>query len=707
MKPTGKLCPKALSPYAQALRQIALKGSVALGPTARETELKMYKDGVLPNDYRPPVQGKWDDTIERWAYAWQFPAEEDFLDEVELLKQDNEAMTQFLDFTERLLEAPPSALPGSGVGSEKYKLTGEPTQFLPPSQESGEDYEDLEKGLEEMSTKQKQVMPVEDFSLATNLPVAYLDDQSERSNASKELCALMENVGLEYTEEGLIVVVSALAVANHYKQCRALFDFICNVGLGPTAELYKCLMKYHTTNKDMNGSMALIEEMKEKGITPKIGNWHELMRCFYRGGDFPAVSQVVDNMKMYANIEPSEVTFALQLRALSKDSSQMNSLAESVQIFDQMENVNGFIASRPHYDALMRTLSSSPLPEMRLRCEELAKKMDLMGITWNGTTYLNLIRSAQVVGDVEGVEKYLALMRDNNVAVNSSHLSWCIQAHAQHIIRLNYDELKEKKADIVSLWLGHMDTCFGIYGLIVKRGWAVQVPLINALLRLCCQTTILCIEHCPESTLEIGKFEEQCNKIWNDTFDEWGQAKDAYSYECYIALLAHQQRIDEAEKLFQEAVLQEDIVPSRRTYECLIFMHLSSGEEGGAARALHYLEAMEKAAIPIRASLLKKIVRVNNASGYKRDMKRRARRIMQAREEYMAAKKEGVAFYTPSDITTTEDNKSDVLKPLPIPVNTTLAWWERWKKDTISKHELFDEENADGTPKGETFAEKK
>lgn len=74
--------------------------------------------------------------------------------------------------------------------------------------------------------------------------------------------------------------------------------------------------------------------------------------------------------------------------------------------------------------------------------------------------------------------------------------------------------------------------------------------------------------------------------------------------------------------------LDEDLVPSRRTYEQLILMHLASGEEGGASRALFYLDAMERCKVSIRASFLRKMVRINNSSNYKRDMKRRARRIM-------------------------------------------------------------------------------
>ncbi|KAF8286779.1 putative PPR repeat family [Trypanosoma cruzi] len=719
MLATAKCLPKALSPYAKALRHVALRGAVAFGPSAKEMELDMYRKGTLPPDYRPPVQGKWDDTIERWAYAWQFPAEEEQEDIVGAVERNSSGMQALLEFGNRLLQSPPSAQPHSGKYSKVYPpITDGPNNGLTGLISHSSNYEHLEQAVSELiisgdtESFLHDTMTAAELSARADVPVAYIDDNSELSNASKELACILEEFGLEYTEDGLITVISALSQQQYSSMSRAIFDFACTVGLGPSAELYKALMRHASRRGDVNESMALIEEMKAKGITPRIGNWHELMRAFHQANDYPAVSQIVDNMKMYANIEPNEVTFALQLKALAKDSSQINSLAESIQLFDQMENVYGFIASRPHYDAMMYHLSQSPKPEMRLRCEELAHKMELMGIVWNANTYLNLIRSAQVVGDISAVEKYLSKMRDDGIVVGITHLSWAIQAHAQSIIRLDYAAMREKSEDPLPIWLEHLETCFGIYELVVRRGWTMQLPFVNALLRLCCQTTMLAMEHSPDQTTTIGRFEEQSNKVWNQTFEEWHLKKDVYSYECYIALLAHQQRIDEAEKLFQEMVLKEDLTPSKRTYDCLIFMHLSSGEEGGTARALRYLEAMERAGIQIRPSLLKKIVRVNNAAGYKRDMKRRARRIMQAREEYFARKEQNIVFNEgapSSSVSSKADVDSEgnsVLTPLPISASSTLAWWEKWKRETASKHELFAEENTDGTPKGETFDEK-
>nr|CCC46483.1 conserved hypothetical protein, fragment [Trypanosoma vivax Y486] len=439
MLATKKQLTRALSPYAQALKHVAVRGAVAFGPSAKEMELDMYRRGVLPADYRPPAQGKWDDTIERWAYAWQFPAEEEEDDLVTGVERNTSGMRLLLEFGDRLVRSQPSAVPLSGKNSSLYPpvssaLTTAPVE-LPPTPQV---YKELEHDITELTRECGALECTQEIWTTTGptthvkIPLAFIDNGSEVSNASKQLAYVMENLGLEYAEDGLIIIIASLSRQGHRSIGRAIFNFVCAIGLGPSAELYRALMKDASRRGDVNEAMALIEEMKEKGITPRIGNWHELMYTFYRAKDYAAVSQIVDNMKMYANIEPNEVTFALQLKALSRDVSQLNSLPEAIQLFDQMENVYGFIASRPHYDAMMYHLSLSPVPEMRLRCEELAQKMQLMGIVWNANTYLNLIRSAQVVGDVLAVEKYLGKMRDDGLAANILHLSWAIQAHVQH-----------------------------------------------------------------------------------------------------------------------------------------------------------------------------------------------------------------------------------------------------------------------------------
>lgn len=752
----------ALSPYAQALKHVALRGgSGALGPSAREIEQKMYRLGALPADYKPPVQGKWDDTVERWAYAWQFPAlETETRGEADTRRiAASPAFLQLLDLARRLHTQPPSKVPGSARtagtaypavpsvgfvadpdGQQLPLLTGDDAASLQALGAEIRSFNDvaarastgdastevLAAGFEKEaeasgSIRAVTMMPAAQYAAEANLIEAYLDDGSESAAASKELGLLLEEgFQVTYEEDGLTMVLHALAADGKLAECRAVFAFIQSVGFAVSALMYDALMKGAAAAGDVNTSMAIIEEMKEHGVTPVRDNWHSLMVGFMKAKDYPAVQQIVDNMKAFANIEPSEETFALQLAALAKDKTRMSALAEAIQLFDQMENVYGYIAARPQYHALLHNLCQNPSPEKRQLLEQLGRKMELMGLVWDAQTYSYMIRAAQVVGDVDGVKKLFAKMRNERVGMTMEHLAWAVHGHAQAMLRADYIQMKQDQQQQqtgdgvvaatntpLEFMLGHMKIAFGIYELVLSRGWAVTLPFLNALLRICCEALWLCSTHAPDDTVALLKFEGQTAKIWEDSFTEHRLEKDDYSHELYITLLARQQRIDEAEKLFQQLVLHHDRTPSRRTYEALLFMHLASGEEGGAARALRYLEAMERAKIPIRTSLVRKIVKAHEAAGTRRDMKRRARRIMQAREEYMARKAEGVDMapkpYTPP----TEDaDGNKVMAPLPIASSSALAWWTKWKLESVSKHELFASERPDGLPKGEAFAEK-
>ena len=717
----------SLSPYAQALKHVALRGSAAFGPSAREIEHQMYRLGTLPADYKPPVQGKWDDTIERWAYAWQFPAiEED--DEKEVSKQitSSPQYPRLLDLARRLIAATPSKLPRSAStpGSVYPSIAAtfvEPVDPWSAKLLSADDEESLKalgdeirslstdlNGSSPAAPSQPPMMSSASYAASSNLIEAYLDDGSESSAASKELGLLLEEeFGLTYEEDGLTILLHALAIDGKISECRAIFSFIRSVGFTSSALMYDALMKSASIAGDVNTAMAVVEEMKEAGVTPIRENWHSLMVAFMKARDYPAVQQIVDNMKAYANIEPNEETFALQISALAKDKSKESSLAEAVQLFDQMENVYGYIAARPQYHALLHNLCQNPTPEKRLMCEQLGRKMEMMGIVWDSATFLYQIRAAQVTGDVAAVKKLFAKMRNEKVPMEITHLSWAVHAHMQAMIKADYVQMKQDEKDPLQFWLDNMSVAFGIYELILERGWAVNTLFVNALLRLCCEALWLCTQHKPEDAESLVQFEGQATKVWEESFTEHRLEKDEFTYEVYITLLARQHRVDEAEKLFQQLVLAQDKTPSRRTYEALLFMHLASGEEGGAARALRYLEAMERARIPIRTSLVRRIVKVHEEAGARRDMKRRARRIMEAREEYMARKAEGFDMSPKPYEPPTEDSEGNkILVPLPIKQDSALAWWTKWKRESISKHELFDSERADGLPRGEDFAEK-
>lgn len=817
---------RLLSPYAKALKHIALRGKGALGPTAREQEHALYLRGQLPADYRPPVQGRWDDTIERWTYAWQFPVDEQGESTSRSIAKAPEVRL-LVDFCQRLLDSPPGMLPAAmsrawppvagtlsigdvegesseaRVGDQSGKesaaaaeadrdteVAAEAEAFLasleedatgssssnaspgntrtashnpaattsaatskgnadedsaaealaelealvldsaafatssplpnkvgaqPSEDGTGAEHEALSATLEEVTgamvsaPDRAPLAPGQSLAERLGVPRAYIDDGTELAAASKVLgLLLIEEVGLPYEPRSLASVITALGIAGYATHAEALFRFTLEVGFPASSMLYAARASTPAQAGNTEAVMAIIEEAKSNGVTPHRGLWHVLMRAFYRAGDYSAVVQVIDNMKAYANIEPDEQTFLHHLQALGSDRTRESAPFEAISLFDMMENTYGLIPNRYLYHAMMRCLSRSPKPALRTRVEELAKKMALLGMPWDGTTYAELLRSAQVVGDVPATKELFAKMRDERVPMTLRHLTIAANCYSVALLRAPFAAMRDRGESVAPLFVSHASTVFGMYELVLQRGWTVPADFIDALLRIPCDIVGLAIEHVPDDAALMKRFEDQATAIWEKTYTELGLAKSPNAYHHYIRMLGQQLRINEAEALFTELCLRLDMTPSARTYEEMMWMHLRSGEEGGTARALHYMEAMERAKMPIRPQMLRQFVRVTNAAAYRRDMKRRARRIMQAREEHLARREEGVEFKSPAPYQppTTTAEGLPALTPLPLSASSTLAWWEQWKRESISNHELFETEGDDGMPRGEGFEEK-
>lgn len=856
------------SPYATALKHVALRGGRgALGPSAKEAELAMYNAQALPADYRPPVQGKWDDTVERWAYAWQFPAEED----AELTEKDERIeiattpafLLPLVEIAEEVRRDPtvlkavtalhvPSAVPSSRI-------------IPPPSLQSSEDAfggsdEDAFFAALSSSTVDAAQAPEEVVSAALvaandnpaalflhqvplyempgSVPQAYIFNPQKPGLSSLAMRlgkVLMGVLNLSFNREGVTTALYALAYAatNHEEialpsgevvvtdtsHVRSLFNLAHELGFlevvdtsvnsinaverrlenarlnTSVAAAFNALMYPASQSGQPSDCMAIIEEMKAAGVTPVRESWHLLMVAFHKARDYNAVIQVADNMKAYANLEPDETTFALQLSALAADRSRDSNIAEAVQLFDTMENVYGYVASRPHYHALMSALSSRSAVSNREHLELLGTRMELIGIPWNTTTFNIQLKMAQQFGDIVSVRKLFAKARNESITPTAAMYAQGLSAYSHFMARTNFQqEYTEKGASPVPFLQQQVDTARALYRLLqsrqerddattaqieaaIAKGEASGVDVsglyklldertetlrphvtdavTTALLRVVVDATILAMEHAPDDVEAQCQFDQLAATIWEsyyprspmeDASDEakllraLGQAPDEklvakrskQAHGEYIRLLAHQQRRDEAEALFQDLVLVKDEVPLPRTYVSLMMMHLSSGEEGGTARALQYMEAMERNKMHISSRLVHMFVRVNNEAGYKRDMKRRARRIIQAREEYMARQAEKsagsshptgagggsptegqksalnpVTASTPSEVAVTSPVVPTELFEPKAPVTSRLEWWDAWKRESLSKHALFDGEGEDGMPKGGTDGERR
>lgn len=100
-------------------------------------------------------------------------------------------------------------------------------------------------------------------------------------------------------------------------------------------------------------------------------------------------------------------------------------------------------------------------------------------------------------------------MRNDGIEIGMIHLAWAIHARVQRILRHNYSELQNKPDELVAFLMKHIDIAFEVYQLIVRRGWQLELPFVNALLLLWSQATIICMEHLPNKLNVAQNF--NCN----------------------------------------------------------------------------------------------------------------------------------------------------------------------------------------------------
>ena len=791
-----------MSPYAAALKHVALRGAPAFGPTAKESDIALYRAASeLPADYRPPVQGQWDDTVERWAYAWQSPIADLAVRSSEKIRHHSEfhrlveVAKKLIAASDPKLESSAQPVPGSpdeqqmnssdtqvdstgGVPSSRAATTL-PTGASSPSSEPNRtkkrtlkrkgakrqvasgDASDVsgDAGTLTVTTSESppnaattggsaKLMSAEEFSRQTAVPIPYIDDGSPMAQLSKEFgLMLIETFDVPYDATGIRSSIAALSKEGHFDEAKGVLAFALKMQFDVSADHYNALMSGYSKLGDHEAVMNVIETMKERALTPTTVTWNTLARCFIRRGDGASALQVLENAKALANCEPTEEYFLSYFDALAVDRSRLSGPFEALQTFDQMEHVNGIIPTKPLYHSFMRCLQigdGGNSAELRQKVEECAQKMAMLGMTWDQQTFTLLLQNAARQGDLSRLRELFCQMRHEGVACQPTHMAVAIQAHTSAMKKLTGNAQSNDASRPVQKLVEYVNVGFGLLEMLYQRGGRASVTprVLDSLMELvsCAYSRSLepgfretASSSPSQPTEEKGSETEasdpsitsdssnnehslslasHVDKLWKLTYDELGLTRTTQSYHHYIVFLARQLRIDEAESIFQELTRTYEARPLRKTYEALILMHLLSGEEGGSKRAINYMEAMQRDGHSIRPQLLFKMRKSADDASYRRDMKRRARRIMQAREEYLARQQmtkddAGLAAAEVRQAEAAAQAQGQTqLAPLPISATSTLAWWHEWKAKTVSKHELFETERDDGLPRGESFSEK-
>ena len=667
------------STYAKAVKHIALRGRTALGPSVKELELQLYRKSFLPADYRPPKTEKWDDMIERWAYAWQYPLEDDTCGESRnVVKNCKSGLRRLADFCSEIQNDPPYVLGKDKISVYPLLPSSDSTKNV-KNCDQNEESKDVTHGnstpassnkLSAQFTTNASLLPSEPLA-EDGMPVAYLDFNAPITARSKELAVLMANdLGLSYDPEGIKSAIRALGIYGNYKAAATLFDLAKALGLGGQNIIsYNAIIAMYANQGLVNECMSLVEEAKSKGVTPDRVTWTILIHGFVQAHDCSSAIQVYDHMRELANLEPDEATFAAVLWAHARDITKESSVMKCVELFEHMQSAYNMMPLRQCFDAVLYALQRQPKDHALL--VEYGRKMEILGFEWSNQTFFYMMCGSANRGDLSALRKLFAKLQENGHKFQVQHLLTVLTAYSHAIRKAEYENFKAENAHPKNgLWKEAETTCLGVLALIhtrskgadklVKAGdettsdLAVAMKLkskdsftshwisraLSSLLHIYASIIHMIGEHYAH---DLTLFQEWSNKgmrIWTHSFNDYNiTEKPAQAYVAYLKFLSLcKGEVARAESVFAELALsggvgQKKILP-KSAYVNMILLHLRSGEEGSTTRALSYLDAMEKVGYPSTVALLRRIRNISEEAAYTRDMRRRSRRMEQAREEY-------------------------------------------------------------------------
>ena len=767
-----------MSNYAKALKHVALRGRASVGLSAAEHEMKLYKRSFLPPDYAPPKLDKWDDMMERWTHAWQHPIADNIeTPSREVVRDYRKNILELADFLRIVADNPPflktsddkclPLLPKKMPQQQLEDMTikeqnavelSEKEEYSEKTEnrEKAENFREAEKS-EETEKPYLELVPGEPI-VENDIPIAYIDVMAPITVYAKELAIHLADAGLSFDEDGLKTAIRALGLVGCQSDAVFLFDFGRALGLaGRSIVAYNALAATHIGSGSAQAVMDIIEKAKANGITPNVVTWNILINRMSSAGDSQGAIQVFSHMKALANIEPNEEVVTSMLWVYANEGSD-ESVQKCLELFEQMQTTLEMIPLRQSYTAVLYAMRYRKSRTTELL--ETAKKMELIGYRWTPLVYECLMANHACSGNLSEIRKLHAQMRENGIVMSAGHLYPVLEA-------LRHQDDKSAKSVSV-FWKAHLSTGWGVLRLIQKRAAAqlfeskyqraVEVGF-DGLLRLYETVVGKVQKKYPGELMKVDSLKKEVVTLYEkgpfeDSVTKW----DRRCHVNYMKVLAHfSEERARVTSLFQHVLQNCQSQQMRQSKETLyracvvmIKMHLRSGEEGGTRKALEYIELMENHAIFPTRRLMRQIREIADEAAYTRDMKRRGRRMQQAREEHLADEdstenppppppeddEAHTAFdplhpLAPQDVSSLKDfmakneNSRNAEKamavaqksaddpdnlPAVVPVesldSTPASFWERWTKNTISKHDLFTENGPDAMPRGETFSEK-
>ncbi|KAJ9467126.1 hypothetical protein DIPPA_06447 [Diplonema papillatum] len=402
--------------------------------------------------------------------------------------------------------------------------------------------------------------------------------------------------------------------------------------------LYDAYVKALGLCGDVNTAYNTIEGMKSHGVTPTVDTWNNLMVVYNKNNDPESALKVAQNMRMYARVEPNHQTFLHTLEAHRDDPTvDVDANARrALNVMYEMTQVYRLEPTRQHYEILLQVLQHvSNASDWYLELQTQAQQMKHLGIPWSIPVYNVLLWVEACRGDVAKVRELFLTYRKRKLPPIDRTYSSVIQAYACsvptdnvltpgiYMWARNEREEWERSHDAPPPFAEWRERMFNEGMAIYEVTKSHDGPLYRTVYAL---------------LYMAGKLKpERLRDLWETEAKPLlkGYPRLYTTYILGLLELANKgdpEALDDAEETFVEATKTGLRLP-RKVYQQVMEAHIKTGREGSVDVALDYMRAMENSGQAMTSAGVLRLKRLIDEMGPKRDAIRRAKRLMQRRNE--------------------------------------------------------------------------
>eukprot|EP01063_Lacrimia_lanifica_P013026 TRINITY_DN19694_c0_g1_i1.p1 TRINITY_DN19694_c0_g1~~TRINITY_DN19694_c0_g1_i1.p1 ORF type:complete len:1010 (+),score=321.82 TRINITY_DN19694_c0_g1_i1:55-3084(+) len=384
---------------------------------------------------------------------------------------------------------------------------------------------------------------------------------------------------------------------------------------------------------------AAVEEMKNRGITPSIETWNNMMLVYRKSGDAESALKVADNIRMYANLSPNHRTFLMTIEAHRDDQTvdAEASARRAMNVMYEMTQVYRLEPTRAHYEELLNVLSRvSNQSNWYLEVQTQARQMKHLGMPWSMKVYDILMWVEANRGDIDRVRELFSTYRKRKLPPTDRIYASVLQGYALAVPidgesfqpglfqwgqkqREEWEQAHDSELPL-QRW---RDSLFQEAWQIYTLAKAHDGPL---------HRTVYCL-----LTMVAQLQPQEIRRVWTEEAQHLA-AEYPRMWNVYITgLLALADKgdttaLDDAEAAFVEASTA-GLRLKRAVYQRMMEAHVKTGREGSVDVALDYLHAMERSGQNMTSSAARRLKLLIDQMGPKRDAIRRAKRLMERRTQ--------------------------------------------------------------------------